>query len=368
MLGRTLFDKFFLMKTSREGFCGCFVGRPIPTVRSVVKTLKTLRAMEQTTTGSSIWKQIIEKRLAGLTLSTLPPTLKLPALPLAVTQFLEKSRKPETSLKDLAKIIETDSGLTLELLRYVNSAFIGLRYKANSVIQSLSLLGQRQSTAFLVTAGMEAAVRARKSKLINQSCFWNACMQKALFAREVAKLLQADEDMAFAGAMLQDFLLPVLTNDLFEQYLGFVEHRNCQRQVITEFEQASFGWDHALAGACLAHRWYLPDEIVCCILLHHQGLTLLADPELRRTSVTAVAISALLPCQLRQNFTGLEQLLLLEQKWPAFNLDEIVNRVDEIHQASGLGVRNDFPLARRCKPAIDRHREIADGMLLRERA
>jgi len=312
---------------------------------------------------NSIWRDLVAEKLAGLSIKALPPTLKLPALPLAVTQFLERSKDPETTLKELSRIIETDSGLTLELLRYVNSSFVGLRHKATSVSHALTLLGQRQSTSFLITAGMEAAVRARKSKLINQGCFWNACMQKALFAREVAKLLQADEDMAFAGAMLQDFLLPVLSNDLFDTYLKFVEQRNEQPRLLTEYERANFGWDHALAAACLAHRWYLPDELVGCILLHHHGLHLLADKNLRNTSAAAVAVSALLPDQLRQNFTGLEQLLLLEQKWPAFNFDEIVERVDEIHEEMGLGVRNDFPLARRCKPALDRHREISDGIL-----
>lgn len=319
-----------------------------------------------TSSTAAPWGEIVRERLTGLTMSALPPTLKLPALPMAVTHFLERSRQPDATLKQLAQIIETDCGLTLELLRYVNSAFIGLRHRANGVHQALTLLGQRQSTTFLVTAGMEAAVRARKSKLINQSCFWNACMQKALFAREVARLLGADEEMAFAGAMLQDFLLPVLSNDLFADYLNFVEHRQELPQLLTQYEHSVFGWDHALAGACLAHRWYLPEEIVCCILLHHEGLKLLADANLRRTSAAAVAVSALLPDQLRQNYSGLEQLLLLEQKWPAFHLDDIVERVDRIHAESGLAVRNDFPLARRCKPAIDRYREISDGILKEE--
>ena len=35
---------------------------------------------------------------------------------------------------------------------------------------------------------MQAAVRAKQSKLINQSVFWNASLQKALFAKEVAQL------------------------------------------------------------------------------------------------------------------------------------------------------------------------------------
>ncbi len=305
------------------------------------------------------WKGLLDQKLENLTISILPPTLKLPALPVAVTQFMERSKNPDSSLKELAEIIETDSGLTVELLRHLNSSYVGLRHKATTALQALSLLGRRQSTMFLITTGMEAAVRSRKSKLINQASFWNACLQKALFAREVARLLGADEEMAFAGAMLSDFLLPVLTNDLYEHYLHFVETRDKQPELMTQYENSIFQWDHTIAGACLARRWYLPDELVCAILMHHRGLHMLVDPVLKRTSVAAVAISALLPDQLRQHYTGLEQLVLLQGKWPAFDLEALISRVDEVHAEIGSGVKNDFPLARRCKPVIDRFKEDA---------
>ncbi|MCG6157163.1 HDOD domain-containing protein [Rubinisphaera margarita] len=309
------------------------------------------------------WTAIVQEELADLAFAELPATMKLPALPVAVTEFMQKSKQPDTSLKELAAIVESDSGLTLELLRHVNSSALGLRHRASSVQQALALLGQRQSTIFMVTTGMQAAVRARQSKLIHQGCFWNACMQKALFSKEVARLLGADEDMAFAGGLLQDFLLPVITNDHFDDYVRYVETRNTQPQLLTDYERRQFGWDHALAGACLANRWHLPEELVCGVLMHHRGLHMLVDQRLRRTSVTAVAIASLLPDQLRQNFTGLEQLVLLQQKWPAFDLDAIVNRVDELHRKSGLPIKNDFPLARRCRSAIERQQEICDGIL-----
>ncbi len=312
------------------------------------------------------WKNLLDEKLDNLTISILPPTLKLPALPVAVTQFMERSKDPEASLKDLAEIIETDSGLTIELLRHLNSSFVGLRHKATSAMQALSLLGRRQSTMFLITTGMEAAVRSRKSKLINQGSFWNTCLQKALFAREVGKLLGADVDVAFAGAMLSDFLLPILTNDLYEHYLQFTDSREKQPELMVQFENNTFQWDHAVAGACLARRWYLPDELVCCILMHHRGLHMLVDPVLKRSSVTAVAISALLPDQLRQHYTGLEQLVLLQEKWPAFDLEKLINSVDETHAEIGSGVKNDFPLARRCKPVIDRFKEKCESRLKNE--
>ena len=77
----------------------------------------------------------------------------LPALSAAVTQFIDRSNDPKASLKELAKIIETDAGITVELLRYVNSTYIGLRNKAGTVLQALTLLGQRQSRMFVPRTG-----------------------------------------------------------------------------------------------------------------------------------------------------------------------------------------------------------------------
>jgi HD-like signal output (HDOD) protein len=309
------------------------------------------------------WAAIREEALGEFTIAELPPTMSLPALPLAVTHFVQKSGDPKAEIKDLAKIVETDTGLTLELLRHVNSAYVGLRTKASSVMHALSLLGLRPSKNLLITVGTKAAVQSRQSKLINQNCFWIAALQKALFAQEIAALLKTDKDIAFSGALLQDFLLPVLTSDLYDQYLEFIKARDQQPIDIGEFEQATFGWDHALAGACLAHRWKLPDELVCCILFHHQGLEILTHPQLGRSPVAAVALAALLPDQLRQCYQGLDQLLLLEQKWPAFNLHTVSETVDKKHDETGLGVRNEFPLLRRCKSVTNQQANNADGTL-----
>ncbi|HUQ68089.1 MAG TPA: HDOD domain-containing protein [Planctomycetaceae bacterium] len=305
------------------------------------------------------WGAIRESAMNGFTLSALPPTLELPALPHAVAKFVERARDEAASLKELASIVETDAGLTLELLKHVNSAFVGLRQKAKNVQQALSLLGVRQSKMFLITTGTQAAVRARKSKLINQASFWNASLQKALFARHIARMLKTDHDLAFAGALLQDYLLPVLTNELYERYVDFVERRAHQPETLTDYEHEALNWDHATAGACLAHRWKLPDELVCCILYHDRGLSLLADPVLGRSFVAAVALSALLPDQLRQHFTGLEQLSVLQSKWPAFDLMQIATQVDAEHAELGGGVANEFPLARRCKQMLEREEEPA---------
>lgn len=299
------------------------------------------------------WTQLREQTVGRLEMRALPPTIKLPALPHAVTQFIEQSQNPNVGLKQLSTILETDTGITTELLRYVNSTYFGLRNKARNVLQALTLLGQRQSRMFVVTTGMQAAIQSRQSKLLHQGCFWNASLQKALFAREVAELLGADTDLAFSAGLMQDFLLPVLTNDLYDFYSTFVTDRETLPPLLTTHEQGTYAWDHAIAAATLAANWKLPDDLICCILLHHSGLKLHNHPLLGKTAAFAVATSGLLPDQLRQVYNGLEQLMELEKVWPEFHLDELVETVDRKHAEIGLGVQNDFPLSRRCRTVLE---------------
>lgn len=300
------------------------------------------------------WARLVDESLGQFTSPVLPPDMKMPVLPQAVTRFIQASSGPEVELEAIGKIIETDSGLTLELLKHVNSPHFnsphhGSQARASSVRQALAQLGIFATRNLLVSVGTGTAVQSRPSRLVNQNCFWIAALQKAIFAREIAVMLHTDADVAFNGALLQDYLLPVITNELYEQYLNFIQKRDTTALDLWQFEQSTFGWDHALAGACLAKSWQLPDELVCCIRFHHEGLRILMHPELRQSPVAAVALSALLPDQLRQCYRGLEQLLELERQWPAFNLRKMAKIVDAKQAESSLGIRNDFPLSRRCE-------------------
>jgi HD-like signal output (HDOD) protein len=295
------------------------------------------------------WSAIRDEALGDLTKSLLPPDVKFPALPQAVTLFVQRSRDESVPLQELARILEADSGLTIQLLKYVNSSYQAVKKKVVCVVQALSLLGSQQSLRFVIATGMEAAIRAHASRLINQNALWSTNLQKAIFAREVALLLKTDPEVAFVGSLLQDYVLPVLTNDLFDDYREFVPSEDTTARSLSEFEQARFGWDHGWVGACLAFGWNLPDELVCCICYHHSGLQILTDHRLGRSPVAATALSALLPDQFCPHNHGLELLKKLESKWPAFNLQRLAESVDRQYVQMGLGIHNSSPLLPRCK-------------------
>jgi serine/threonine-protein kinase len=298
------------------------------------------------------WSQVRQSLLGPGKKSIVPPRVKLPILPIAVTKFTQEANKQETSARELGKIVESDSGLTCELLRQVNSCARGMSQKASSAAQAISLLGIRESHLFLTTKAVVRAMRGRESKLINLRDFWNTNLERALLAREVAALLRADVETAFAAAMLQDFLLPALTNDLFPKYLDFAQPKTDEPVSLVKYEKQAHGWNHAEAAARIMLDWDFPDELVCCVFLHHRGLGLLGDKQFGRTAATAVAVSALIPDAIRQIPTGLDQLVQLDQKWKAFDLIKIAEKVDAEFQEMSAGASNPFSLLRRCKKAL----------------
>jgi len=258
---------------------------------------------------------------------SLPPKFKLPVLPTAITEFAKRSNDPEVTSGQLAKILESDSGLTADILQLVNSSTNGLRCTVSSVKQAISLLGFKKVQSFVLTVGAKRAMSRCDSKLINLTHFWSTNLERALLAREVAGLLRVDKEMAFAGAMLQDFLLPALTSELLDIYATYSDRRAHKAKTLVEFEQRRFGWNHAKATAHVAWRWNFPDEIVCGIYHHHRGVSILLDRDFAQTTVAAVAISSLLPDTLGQTPNGLDSLIELQEHWPQFDLDQIAERI-----------------------------------------
>ncbi len=292
----------------------------------------------------------------GLRQSLLPatrvslPNLRLPMLPSAVQKFAQRSSDPDASVRELAGILESDAGLTTELLRHVNSTAMGLRRKAANPQHALSLMGVRDARLFLLTTAVRRSLKLTESKLVHVPTLWAQNVERSIFARHVARLMKADVELAFSAGMLQDFLLPVLTNELTDSYVAFLSDAGPRSVSLAEFERKTFGWTHAEAAASIMRDWGFPDDLVCCVALHHRGLSILGDAHLGRTAAAAAAIAGLMPSAIQQEPSGMDQLLKLEQAWPALRLDEAAQIVETEFQALSAE-RNPFPFRRALEKA-----------------
>lgn len=300
------------------------------------------------------WKTVRQTLLGDRVDSVLPPDIKIPVLPKVLTEFLTRSKNENCTFQQLGSIIQTDAGLTCELLRSLNSSRYGLKAKVTTVSQALSLLGLRNAKLLLLSEAIKHTMTQRESRLINLQTFWNTNLERAFLARRIAQRLNVDSELAFSAAMIQDFILPALTNEHTDFYSEFMSRSKTDTAELVAAEHQHFGWDHTYVGARLLFDWEFPDEMVVCVLMHHAGFALFKHPLLSQTAATAVAVAGQLPDVLRQVPDGLDKLRHLEVIWPEFDLLMTARDVEaDLENVSVNKPRHHFSLYQRITKTDD---------------
>ncbi|MAG58522.1 MAG: hypothetical protein CMJ83_19715, partial [Planctomycetes bacterium] len=67
---------------------------------------------------------------------------ELPGFPMAVMEVLRSLRDPEKDLESIATRVETDPGMSVGVLKMVNSAAFGLASEVDTVGHGLAMLGR----------------------------------------------------------------------------------------------------------------------------------------------------------------------------------------------------------------------------------
>lgn len=271
------------------------------------------------------WADAVQNAMQSRVKLELPRRLKLPVVPQSVIEFTSLSEDPNVGPRELAVPLESDAVLTTELLRQVNSAAMGLRQQVVSVAQAINLLGPRRTKTLVLTAALQTALAKTTSRLINLTQFQRENRIRAAFAHETAKELGADPEIAYTAGLLQDFLLPLLTNAFEADYQELLR----SHEDLIDAERARFGWDHAMVAAGLMHDWGFPEELVVSVLWHHDPERIMALAELADTAVTASAAAAALPESLSQSPRGFETLLVFQDVLPSFCFLEVASAVDD---------------------------------------
>lgn len=276
------------------------------------------------------WMKLRQDLIGEYDSARLPPKISIPVMPQAMLSFLQRAEDPNVTATELGKIIEADSGLTVELLRYLNSSAFAMRQKISSAQRAIAILGINRCKLFLLSASMQKVMTPKKMAVLKPETFAPTNLERGLFAAQVARFLECDADLCFAGGMLCDSVLPSLCNEMAAEYQSYDRIPPQQKEPLPDYEKRLIQWDHARAAATIMLGWKFPDDLVCCVLLHHSAYQILSREDLRHSEAAAVAIAALLPDQLLQMPKGVAVLLKLGTVFPGFPLTEICQKVDQL--------------------------------------
>jgi HD-like signal output (HDOD) protein len=220
---------------------------------------------------------------------------QLPALPQSAIRLLELSQNPDNGPAEFAVPIESDPGLTGQVLKFVNSSYFGFSREIASVRLAITLVGIRTIKNFSLWSAVFSLMPNPKCGPFDLKSLWQDSLRRALFSRTFGKLLGLkDAEDLFAGSLLQDMAIPLLAKEQPTKYLKLLESRREGETRLSDLERAEFGWTHAEAAGFMARQWSLPEEFAQLIEAHTK-LDQFLKEGCKEAGKLSVALSALLP-------------------------------------------------------------------------
>ena len=220
---------------------------------------------------------------------------QLPALPQSAIRLLELSRDPDNGPAEFAVPIESDPGLTSQVLRFVNSSYFGFSREISSVKLAITLVGIRTIKNFALWSAVFSLMPNPRCGAFDLKSLWKDSLRRGLFARALGKYLGINEyEDLFSAALLQDMALPLLARELPNDYAEMLEARKGGQYRMSDLERERFEWTHADAAATMARGWNLPDRFIELIQAHVDLDVWVAEPD-KHQDRFAVSLSAFLP-------------------------------------------------------------------------
>ena len=111
----------------------------------------------------------------------------MPSLSVTVSKIIEVSKDPQSTAKDLNKVISLDPVLVGKVLKLINSAYYGLQNKVTSLVTAIIMLGMNTiKNLALSTAVLGNMKRDSNFKALNIDGFWRHSIGVGVLSKLIA--------------------------------------------------------------------------------------------------------------------------------------------------------------------------------------
>ncbi|MGZ8899541.1 MAG: HDOD domain-containing protein [Limisphaerales bacterium] len=196
----------------------------------------------------------------------------LPTPPETYLRLTELLQDPDSSLEEVARIVESDPGLTAKLLQVVNSAAFGYGGELTTVLEAVQMAGvEIVRSLLLVLQARNFAEKRIKNKQLAAG-FWKHSLETGARCRALSRaerLDQQEQTNCFTAGLLHDIGKLVLAASDEKEYGDLVATSAREGVPLFKKELEVYEATHADIGAYLLGFWGLPDAIVHAVERHH---------------------------------------------------------------------------------------------------
>lgn len=129
-------------------------------------------------------------------------------------QLLKELRNPFVSFDQLEQIIQSDVSLSYKILKYANSAFLGIRIKINSVRQALAMIGRKNMMRLITLLLLRGLGANKPSELIVTAII------RGRFAELIATHLALGDQISTAFLVGMLSLVDALLDQSMDKFLS----------------------------------------------------------------------------------------------------------------------------------------------------
>ena len=196
----------------------------------------------------------------------------LPTLPKVYAQLTALLNNPECDIQSIKEIVLSDISLTMQILKMVNSAFIGLARQIHSIEDAIQYLGMNTLRSLVLAHHLFNIIDQDACREFKVDELWQHSLCTAQLTEGL--MLESGDNAVLAYASIAGLLHDVgklilmsCKPDIYSEIMQVMVENPQLTQ--NQVEQLVLGVNHAAVGAYLATLWGLPHSVVEAIYIHH---------------------------------------------------------------------------------------------------
>ncbi len=195
---------------------------------------------------------------------------EIASLPSIFHQINDAVEDPDCSFSEVSRIISSDPGMSIRLLKLANSAFYGFSFKVETIPHAINVIGMTQLRDLVLATTVINQFKGIDPSRVNMKSFWLHSISCGLTCRMLATLKKEfNMERYFILGLLHDLGRLVLLINLPEEMNRTLDQIKMNERLLHQMEMETFGFDHMAVGEELVKAWKLPPHLGRSISIHH---------------------------------------------------------------------------------------------------
>lgn len=198
-------------------------------------------------------------------------TIRISSPPIIYEKLMRVINDPRAGAADVARVISEDQGLTVRVLKVVNSAFFSLPWKIDTVSEAVRAIGTSQVRDLAVATSVMTTFEDIPGNLFDLKSFWRHCLSTGIMARVLAGHRgEGNVERFLVAGLLHDIGKLVMVLNAPSQVGAALEQAKATGSPLTDCEREHVGCTHAQVGGALIEAWRFPLALQEAVRYHHQ--------------------------------------------------------------------------------------------------